>query len=232
MSHAEGRSTTASGSDSHAEGAETTASGFASHTEGSGVQASGYCSHAEGDRTTASGSQSHAEGTLTTAGGYNSHAEGNYTIAAGTASHVSGEYNIEDSYANWPEWTARTSYKVGNKVKVTTGSGSSQTVEGYICKTANSDSTFTRSKWISDSRKMNYAEIIGNGTYDVRSNARALDWDGNEHLKGDLYVGCNADSTGGVKIPRIPSAPTADGTYTLQATVTNGTPTYSWVSAG
>jgi hypothetical protein len=34
---------------------------------------------------------------------------------------------------------------------------------------------------------MNYAEIIGNGTADnARSNARALDWNGNEYLKGDI----------------------------------------------
>jgi hypothetical protein len=46
-----------------------------------------------------------------------------------------------------------------------------------------------------------YAEIVGNGTGDnARSNARALDWDGNEYLMGDLYVGCGADSTGGEKV--------------------------------
>lgn len=46
-----------------------------------------------------------------------------------------------------------------------------------------------------------YAEIIGNGTdTSNRSNARALDWSGNERLMGDVYVGCNADSTGGTKL--------------------------------
>jgi hypothetical protein len=63
---------------------------------------------------------------------------------------------------------------------------------------------------------MNYAEIIGNGTAaNARSNARALDWDGNEYLMGDVYVGCNSDSTGGTKLARIPNPPTTDGTYTL-----------------
>ena len=46
-----------------------------------------------------------------------------------------------------------------------------------------------------------YAEIIGNGTdNNNRSNARVLDWDGNEKLAGDLYVGCDEDSTGGSKV--------------------------------
>lgn len=49
----------------------------------------------------------------------------------------------------------------------------------------------------------NYARIIGNGTSTAPedlSNAEALDWSGNLHLKGDLYIGCNNDSTGGTHI--------------------------------
>lgn len=40
---------------------------------------------------------------------------------------------------------------------------------------------------------MNYAEIVGNGASGAQSNARALDWDGNEYLKGDIYINANAD---------------------------------------
>ena len=77
---------------------------------------------------------------------------------------------------------------------------------------------------------MNYAEIIGNGTAnDARSNARALDWEGNEYLKGDLYVGCSATSTGGTKIIPLPVPPVTNGTYILQCTVNNGTVAYSWI---
>jgi len=79
---------------------------------------------------------------------------------------------------------------------------------------------------------MNYAEIVGNGTGTAsRSNARALDWDGNEYLNGDIYVGCDADSANGVKLARIPAAPSTDGTYILQCVVSSGVPTYSWISA-
>ena len=42
---------------------------------------------------------------------------------------------------------------------------------------------------------------MGNGTDgENRSNAYALDWDGNLYLKGGVYVNCNADSTGGTKL--------------------------------
>ena len=235
-SHAEGAGATASGTNSHAEGAGATASGYNSHAEGTGTTASGANSHVEGQSTTASGANSHVEGQSTTASGDYSHAEGYSTIAAGAMSHAGGAYNVADSYANWPEWTANTQYEVGDKVKRTSGSGTSQTAVGYVCRTANSDASFTSSKWINQNGQMNYVEIIGNGTSSARSNARALDWDGNERLKGNVYVGCNADSTGGEKVAteayvnaRIPTPPAADGTYTLQVTVSNGKATYSWI---
>jgi len=47
---------------------------------------------------------------------------------------------------------------------------------------------------------------------------------------GDVYVGCNADSTGGTKLAHIPDPPSTDGTYTLQATVSSGVITYTWVA--
>ena len=249
--HTEGYNTTASGTYCHAEGNGTSATGTTSHAEGEGTSATGSTSHAEGDYTTALGNISHAEGSATIASGAVSHAEGYSTVAAGNVSHaeglgtkstseyshVSGTYNIIDSYANWNEWVANTSYTVGDKVKRTTTVNNVESSTGYICKTANNDSTFDTSKW-TRTGKMNYVEIIGNGSADdARSNARALDWDGNERLKGDLYVGCNSDSTGGNKVAteafvttRVPAPPVADGTYILQVSVSSGTPTYSWVS--
>jgi len=94
----------------------------------------------------------------------------------------------------------------------------------------NADASFTESNWYDITGEQKYIEIVGNGITGNASNARALDWDGNERLKGDLYVGCNSDSTGGVKIARIPDPPTTDGTYTLQATVASGIVTYTWIA--
>lgn len=200
-SHAEGGGTTASGSWSHAEGGGSRAIESNAHAEGGGTQANGMSSHSEGGGTIANGACAHAEGASTTANGVNSHAEGGGTIANGACSHAGGRSNIPDDYSSWDEWAANTSYAVGDKVKRTVTENNETTVTGYICKTANNDSTFTSSKWDVD-LYMNYAEIIGNGSTSVPSNARALDWDGNEYLKGNVYVGCNADSTGGTMLPK------------------------------
>ena len=100
-SHAEGLSTTASGSYSHAEGSGTTASGSYSHAEGHMTTASGSYSHAEGNITIASGLASHTEGENTTASGENSHAEGLLTSANSSCQHVQGKFNIRDEHETY-----------------------------------------------------------------------------------------------------------------------------------
>lgn len=214
-SHAEGDDTTASGAQSHAEGNGTTASGTMSHAEGSSTNATGFSSHAEGESTSATGWSTHAEGCNSVARGGASHAQNYYTIANGQSSTAAGKFNVPDSYDSWTEWVAETSYSVGDKVKVTTTSNDVTTVKGYMCKTANNSSTFTTSEW-TEVPEMNYAEIIGNGTADnARSNARALDWDGNEYLKGNLYVNCNTNSMSGTQVVKVTDIMTgADGSNT------------------
>lgn len=208
-SFAVGFNTTASGVVAFAEGVSTTASAQSAHAEGGGTIASGASSHAEGGYTTASGLNSHSEGENTIASGFNSHAEGEHTIANGTCSHVSGMWNVEDII--YPPWTANTSYEIGDKI---TRDGI-----GYECTTANSDSSFIRSNWIEIYKNTQHAIIIGNGTLSdvsnytyTRSNAYALDWDGNGHYMGDVYVGANADSSGGVKLATVEDIPVQSGT--------------------
>lgn len=201
--HAEGSGTAASGYYAHAEGAGATASGSTSHAEGAGTTACGAYAHAEGASAIASGAYSHAEGGGTTASGDTSHAEGSGTMALGCNEHVSGQYNVPDSA---PAWVASTSYAVGDLVsKDVTFTDSSNITRTrtviYKCKTANSDASFTSSKW---SEWGQYLVAVGNGlNSSSKSNAYTLDWDGNERIKGDLYVGCNADSSGGTKVAKI-----------------------------
>lgn len=164
-SHAEGYNTIASGNYAHAEGSGTTASGAGggSHAEGINTKASGYCSHAEGDSVIASGNGAHAEGRGTIADGSASHAEGYHTYAQGGCSHVEGEG--------------------------TTATHRLQHVFGAYNVVDGSESTL----------RGNYIEIVGNGDsvynagtqgYDTTySNARTLDWNGNEVLSGKLTVG-------------------------------------------
>lgn len=54
--------------------------------------------------------------------------------------------------------------------------------------------------------KGKFIEIVGNGTSKTdRSNARAVDWDGNEYLKGDVYIDCEADSAKGRSVRSLAS---------------------------
>lgn len=210
--HAENDSTTASGMDSHAEGTASVAAGYSSHAENIHNTASGQASHAEGMNNTAKGSESHAEGRNTLASGDMSHVEGDGTIAAGSCSTVFGKFNISDSYDDLPDWAANTSYAVGDKVKrtieVTTFTGKELRTYGYVCKTANNDSTFNSDKWTSLNGIMHFVEIVGNGTEDnTRSNAYALDWNGTGRFGGDVYVNCDNDSTGGTKLATMEDVP-------------------------
>lgn len=212
-SFAFGASVTASAYYSHAEGYITTASGQSAHAEGQNSIASGQAAHVEGISTTASGICAHAEGISSSAVSSNSHAEGLNTKAMGNNQHTSGKYNVPHGRGTYLPWLEGTSYYVGDKVV--------RNSTYYICTEDNNDSEFNSSKWefIPSSNVDKFAEIIGNGTSDnARSNARALDWDGNEYLKGDLYVNCNADSTGGTKVvatPMVGATDSVDGAIGL-----------------
>lgn len=126
------------------------------------VTASGASSHAEGDYTIASGESSHAEGNGTTASGSQSHAEGGGTTASGSHSHTEG-YRSEASGAQ--------SHAEGFS---TIASGVNQHAFG---------------KYNIEDSLNEYVEIVGNGNNaSSRSNARTLDWEGNEFLAGDLTI--------------------------------------------
>lgn len=175
---------TASGENSHAENGGTTASGKDSHAEGHFTEATGDHSHAEGYRTKASKMGAHAEGILTKADGLYSHAEGRGTASFGNESHVEGNYSVASGYYSHSE---------GNYTKAT---HRSQHVFGeYNIEDPSEEEA---------SEKGTFVEIVGNGTAsNARSNARTLDWEGNERLKGDIYVNCNADGSGGTKLDPI-----------------------------
>lgn len=206
----------ASGYYSVALGLNTTASSQGAFAEGKNTVAR-YIAHAEGEDTQALGQWAHSQGVGTIAKGAASFAGGDNTIANGHSSFVTGRYNAADSYDNWAFWAANTSYAVGDKVKREQLVNNEPTIIGYICKEANTDETFDISHWDFDSNHMNYSVIVGNGyeaedpeTHQIvrhGSNAYALDWDGNEHIAGDVYVHSNADSTGGTKLAKITDIP-------------------------
>lgn len=169
-SHAEGYKSKTSASYSHAEGRETTASASSAHSEGYKTTASGTESHAEGDRTTASGSSSHAEGAGTTASGIGAHAEGASYLASGVCSHAEGEATeAEGDYSHSEGWYTKATHAYQHVF-------GSYNISDPSTNTAHDKGT--------------YVEIVGNGTNDNnKSNARTLDWDGNEALAGCLTLG-------------------------------------------
>lgn len=117
----------------------------------------------------ASGIYSHSEGHNTTASGHHSHSEGSNTTASGDCSHSEGESTLASGSRSHSEGY------------YTTAQRRSQHVFGEYNVLDTTGSTTT---------KGSYIEIVGNGTStSKRSNARTLDWNGNEILKGKLTIG-------------------------------------------
>lgn len=127
------------------------------------------------------GANSVAVGNNSTASGFASHAEGQNTTASGQASHAEGRENAaSNSYTHAEGYTTTASgiysHSEGNH---TIANHKSQHVFGeYNVADASTAAATARG---------NYAEIVGNGSNDAnRSNARTLDWSGNETLAGNL----------------------------------------------
>lgn len=155
------------------------ASGGSSLAIGPGAEATGSASIAIGGVSIASGSYSVALGfgstasaSVATAIGYNNVASGNYSLALGLGSTASGQ----------------TSTTIGQN---TIANHRSQFVFGQYNIQDPSTAGATA--------KGNYLEIVGNGGSNenseiIRSNARTLDWSGNQWLAGQLTVGRQAVS--------------------------------------
>lgn len=129
----------------------------------------GYYAFAEGMATKASGIAAHAEGRNNAATGDYSHVEGRVSTASGDYSHAEGHGTTASGEASHAE---------GN---LTIANHQSQHVFGEYNIADDSTSAATS--------KGTYVEIVGNGiSVSARSNARTLDWDGNEVLAGTLSV--------------------------------------------
>ena len=202
----------ASGNYSHAEGYNTTASGFCSHNEGSGGKytikytgtnerkspgAVGSDSHVEGNYGRAEGNGSHVEGsTCFTGSASYGHAEGEWTSSIGRSSHSEGLQTVANGdYSHSEGQNCVTSS--GASCSHAEGQGSEargQYSHSEGCYTvATSDASHVVGKYNVVDNDKKYVEIVGNGTYATRSNARTLDWSGNESLAGSLTLGMNTN---------------------------------------
>ena len=173
-------------------------SGDRSVIEGCAATASGECAHAEGNACVASGNESHAEGTACVASGNHAHAEGRGTIASGYASHTEGSYTEASSSVAHAEGyhTLASESRAHAEGNYTTASGAMSHAEGHAT-IANHRSQHVFGEYNIEDPSVEasdtygtYIEIVGNGTAtDARSNARTLDWNGNETLSGTLMLG-------------------------------------------
>lgn len=154
-----------------------------------------------GHETLARGENAHAEGTFSIAPGYSAHAEGSNSEATGYASHAEGGGYASGMFSHAEGLRARAkrdfSHAEGNE---TVASGTASHAEGDST-IANGRNQHVQGRFNVEDNDNKFADIVGNGAdNENRSNAYALDWDGNLYLKGGVYVNCNADSTGGTKL--------------------------------
>lgn len=115
------------------------------------------------------GDSSHAEGAGSLTNGTGAHAEGMRTQAFGLASHAEGYASVASGNYSHAQGCG------------TIASRKSQNVFGEFNIVDPNTGGFKQ--------RGSYIEIVGNGSSVTRSNARTLDWDGNETLAGTLIVG-------------------------------------------
>lgn len=189
------------------------ASGYCSMALGSANKASKRYSYAQGRGNNSYGECSRSTGMGNTSHGSNSEVGGEYNTAYGKDSVVKGRFCVPDSVDSLPSFEQKV-YQPGDIIKhlpVNTSNPGDQLIQ-IICQytddCTNSEDV-TPSNW-KNNYYLKFAEIIGNGEDQQshsRSNARTLDWDGNEHLKGQLFVGSNAAGTIGTRVAMITEVP-------------------------
>ena len=147
--------------------------GLKSISMGSNTEATKNMSVATGFETKATANVSNASNYRTTASGAYSHAEGCMSVASNYSAHAEGNETIA---------SGNCSHAQGNG---TEAKGDTQSVLGKY-------------NIVDDNNT--YAEIVGNGVNNNnRSNARTLDWQGNETLAGDLVYNGNKSLTSEVQ---------------------------------
>lgn len=211
-SHAEGNGTTASGQYSHAEGISTSVSGNYCHVEGGYSKIEdGVCSHVEGrENVVKSPETSHVEGARNTANYINYSSVGGeqntvencfYTDVRGYGNIIDGAgSSFVSGYQN--ELNANYSAAIGyqNKVNQKYGSnlvaigyqneisGDYQTAIGYGLKSSGGSSGAVIVGRYNE-HNSNYLFAVGNGANgENRSNAFAVDYNGNIYITGDIYI--------------------------------------------
>ena len=164
-----------------------TTEGANSVATGQNCTASGTYSFATGDNTTASGNRAFTSGASNTASGERS-------FAANSNNTASGDYSFVTGYNN--QASGNISNANGNS---TIASGAQSTTHGTGTKASRRSQVVFGEYNVEDTGgsvstdRGTYVEIVGKGTSTTPSNARTLDWSGNEVLAGGLKINGNQD---------------------------------------
>ena len=175
-----GKYSTSFGRDSNATSVGTTAIGMENNATGTHSTAIGIRNTASGGSSTALGSETTASGYYSTATGYSTTASGETATATGQFTSASGKFSLSSGlYSNA---SGTTSVALGNN---TIADGYGTLATGYF-NTANANpqaDSFDQS---------NTAFVIGNGTFENRSNAFKVLFDGTTTIAGDLSINSDA----------------------------------------
>ena len=144
------------------------------------------------------------------ANGSGATASGNFSRAIGFGAQASGNYSL----AVQGNASGTGAIAIGNGANA---SGDNSLAFGPQCKAKGNNQVVTGQFNIPDTSSL---EIIGNGAYMNTSNARLLDANGNEYLKGDIYVNStftkdangDLDTKSGTKLVAVSANPTLAGT--------------------
>lgn len=153
-------------------------------------------------------------GNYSTSIGYNCYSQGGNSLAVGRSTQAMGPNSA--AFGEYTTVSSQSSFICGLYTDLPYDSSSSYP-------------QFAEGKYnIKQPAHTHYFEHqIGNGVSDEnRSNASALDWQGNQYLSGDIYTNCtdytttstglNTPRCGGQKLIPIPEPPSS-GTYVLKA---------------
>ena len=184
-----GASTEASGNYSTAMGAQTFAIGYASTAMGQETYAVGYASTAMGQYTGTSGDASTAMGAQTFAIGYASTAMGSSTEASGDASTAMGS-GTAASGDNSTAMGVLTEASGNSSTAMGAGTTASDYGSLVIGRSNLLGSTVTNSA--TEFSTDNTAFVIGNGTFNNRSDALTVLFDGTTTIAGDLSINSDA----------------------------------------
>ena len=152
---------------------------------------------------------------------YGSAAIGHNNDVLGYDSFASGAYNKTRNHRT-------TAFGQGNYMAAINGFASGH---GNEATENASDGINIRGKFAVKQNSNTFIDVVGGGTDDEhRANASALTPAGNHRIKGDIFVKCNADSSGGTNLRTAIEGKEDKGTYQLleESTFTEDTQEDIW----